>query len=71
MIMINSADLLRVDLEGVHIILPHLVTALEAVLPEREARMQQGNAILKADLRRSAIHLLVSMVALPLHFQVS
>ena len=38
MILINSTDLLRLDLDGVHVLLPYLVTALEAVLPEREIK---------------------------------
>jgi hypothetical protein len=35
MILLNSADLLRVDLKGVNVILPDLVVALEAVLGDQ------------------------------------
>jgi len=35
MILLNSSDLLRVDLKGVNVILPDLVTALEAVLGDQ------------------------------------
>ena len=35
-ILLNSADLLRVDLQGVQVLLPHLITALEMVLPRKE-----------------------------------
>ena len=35
-ILLNSSSLLRIDLEGVNVLAPSLVAALEAVLPERE-----------------------------------
>ena len=35
MILLNSSDLLRVDLKGVNVILPDLVCALEAVLGDQ------------------------------------
>ena len=35
----NSSNLLRIDLDGVNVLAPFLVTALEAVLPEKEVRV--------------------------------
>jgi len=61
-ILSNSPNLLRVDLDGVTVLVPAIVTALEAVLPNKDA--------LRNDLRRSAIQLLLSLLCLPLHFQV-
>ena len=70
MILINSTDLLRLDLDGVHVLLPYLVTALEAVLPEREIKVQRTTSSHgKNELRRAGIKILVSMLALPSHFQ--
>ena len=70
MILINSTDLLRLDLDGVHVLLPYLVTALEAVLPEREIKVQRATSShAKNELRRAGIKILVSMLALPSHFQ--
>ena len=37
-ILLNSSNLLRIDLDGVNVLAPSLVTALEAVLPEKEVR---------------------------------
>ena len=68
MILLNSADLLRVDLKGVNVILPDLVVALEAVLGDQELKISA--AMSKADLRRNSISLLISMIYLPLHFEV-
>ena len=68
MILVNSHDLLRLDLDGVNILLPHLVQALEAVLPERELKLRPTN-VHKTELRRAGINILVSMLALPAHFQ--
>ena len=69
MVLVNSADLLRCDLDGVHVLLPAIIEALEAVLPEQELKMRPTN-VSKTDLRRAAIQLLISMLALPNHFQV-
>ncbi len=68
MILVNSCDLLRLDLDGVHVLLPYLVTALEAVLPERELKLRP-TSVPKNELRRAGINLLISMLALPSHFQ--
>jgi hypothetical protein len=66
-ILLNSSNLMRIDLEGANLLAPALVTALEAVLPEREVKLAQSS-ISRTDLRRCAIHLLESVLALPLHF---
>lgn len=66
-ILLNSADLLRVDLQGVQVLLPHLITALEMVLPRKEILIRCN--VHTTELRRAAIHLLLSMVCLPLHFK--
>lgn len=77
-ILCNSADLFRLDLDGVHVVLPAFVAALELVLPDPDLKMrlpQHGNsapgamALQKNELRRASIHLLLSILALPLHFQ--
>ena len=39
-ILLNSADLLRVDLQGVQVLLPHLIAALETVLPRKEFQLR-------------------------------
>ena len=67
MLMVNSIDLLRLDLDGVHVLLPYLVSALEAILPERDLKVRPNN-ITKNELRRAGIKILVSMLALPSHF---
>lgn len=41
-ILLNSVDLLRVDLQGVQVLLPHLITALEMVLPRKEMQIRWG-----------------------------
>lgn len=69
MIIVNSVELLRVDLEGVHIVLPHVVSALEMILPEKEVKIVGTSNINKSDLRRAAINILTSILPLPLHFQ--
>lgn len=69
MILVNSNDLLRLDLDGVHVVLPYLITALESVLPERELKLRPTN-VSKTELRRAGINILISMLALPSHFQV-
>ncbi|KAG8201782.1 hypothetical protein JTE90_027266 [Oedothorax gibbosus] len=66
-ILMNSSDLLRKDLDGVTVLLPDFLQALELVLPG-EMKMRPSPLVAHAELRHSAIHLLLSMLPLPLHF---
>nr|XP_018899097.1 PREDICTED: ral GTPase-activating protein subunit beta isoform X2 [Bemisia tabaci] len=65
--LLNSSDLLRLDLDGVHLLVPFIIDALEIVLPEKELKIK--STISKNELRRASINLLLSMLVLPLHFQ--
>ncbi|KAL1398527.1 hypothetical protein pipiens_008896 [Culex pipiens pipiens] len=69
-ILYNSSDLFRIDLEGIQVLLPSFIAALELILPEKELRMRSQNVIVnKVELRRAAINVLLSILSLPLHFQ--
>lgn len=68
--MLNSADLFRLDLNGIQVLVPAVLSALEVVLPEKDLKLK-SNIVSKPDLRRASIHLLISMLTLPLHFQVN
>ncbi|KAL0129771.1 hypothetical protein PUN28_001794 [Cardiocondyla obscurior] len=67
-ILLNSADLFRLDLNGIQVLVPAVLSALEVVLPEKDLKLK-SNMVPKPDLRRASIHLLISMLTLPLHFQ--
>lgn len=66
-ILMNSCDLFRLDLDGVNILLPSFINALEVVLPVKDLKIISG--IDKIQLRRASITLLSSILVLPLHFQ--
>lgn len=66
-ILMNSSDLFRLDLDGVRILVPAFISALEIVLPDKDLKLNSN--ISKVELRRASIHLLSSMLVLPLHFQ--
>lgn len=66
-ILLNSADLFRLDIDGVRILVPAFINALDIVLPDKDLKLSPN--INKVELRRASIHLLLSMVVLPLHFQ--
>uniref|UniRef100_A0A182YGU5 Ral GTPase-activating protein subunit alpha/beta N-terminal domain-containing protein n=1 Tax=Anopheles stephensi TaxID=30069 RepID=A0A182YGU5_ANOST len=69
-ILYNSSDLFRIDLEGIQVLLPSFIGALELILPEKELKLRSQNVVLnKTELRRAAINILLSILALPLHFQ--
>ncbi|XP_029720314.2 ral GTPase-activating protein subunit beta isoform X2 [Aedes albopictus] len=68
-ILYNSSDLFRIDLEGIQVLLPSFIAALELILPEKELRMKSNVIVNKTELRRAAINVLLSILALPLHFQ--
>nr|CAD7403841.1 unnamed protein product [Timema poppensis] len=67
-VLLNSADLFRLDLDGVLVLVPHVIEALETVLPDKELKLRSPH-VSKTELRRASIHLLLSMLVLPLHFQ--
>lgn len=69
-ILYNSPDLFRLDLDGVQVLLPHFISALELVLPDKDLKIKSHNLIFnKTELRRASIQILLSVLALPLHFQ--
>jgi len=69
-ILYNSSDLFRLDLDGIQVLLPSFISALELVLPEKDLKMKsQSIFINKSELRRASINILLSIITLPLHFQ--
>ena len=45
-VLLNSSNLMRIDLEGANLLAPYLVTALETVLPEREIKIASRRVLL-------------------------
>lgn len=69
-ILYNSADLFKLDLDGIQILLPAFISALELILPEKELKMKsQFCTLSKTELRRASIQILLSILVLPLHYQ--
>ncbi|XP_064603525.1 ral GTPase-activating protein subunit beta-like isoform X2 [Liolophura sinensis] len=68
-ILFNSCDLLRVDLVGVQILVPYILSALELVLSDLNPKFKPHDQIPVIELRKACIHLLLSMLSLPLHFK--
>lgn len=68
-ILYNSGDLFRLDLDGIQVLLPAYIGALELVLPEKELKLKANFTVNKTDLRRASIQILLTLLALPLHFQ--
>ncbi|XP_034475060.1 ral GTPase-activating protein subunit beta isoform X4 [Drosophila innubila] len=68
-ILLHSADLFRLDLDGINVLLPGYIAALEIVLPDKDLKLKtQATAINRTELRRSAINILLSIMVLPLHY---
>nr|KAG5690370.1 hypothetical protein BaRGS_001292 [Batillaria attramentaria] len=68
-ILFNSCDLLRVDLAGVQILTPYILNALELVLTCTSPDFKLGEQVSYNELRKACVHLLLSMLCLPLHFK--
>ncbi|XP_046372123.1 ral GTPase-activating protein subunit beta-like isoform X1 [Haliotis rufescens] len=68
-ILFNSCDLLRVDLAGVQILVPYILNALELVLTKTQPDFKLCEQIPYVELRKACVHLLLSMLCLPLHFK--
>ncbi|XP_066254147.1 ral GTPase-activating protein subunit beta isoform X7 [Euwallacea similis] len=66
-ILMNSTEIFSLDLDGVRTLIPAYVSALEIVLPDKDLKLSSN--VNKVELRRAAIHLLLSLLVLPLHFQ--
>nr|XP_054758324.1 ral GTPase-activating protein subunit beta-like isoform X2 [Lytechinus pictus] len=66
-ILYNSHNLLRVDLTGVKVLIPYLLSAMDLVIPETDLKFK--SLVPKNELRRASIHLLLSMLCLPHHFK--
>lgn len=64
--LLNSGELFRVELDGAQTLVPSVVSALELVLPDKD--LQVPSHVSRTELRRASIHLLMSLVSLPLHF---
>lgn len=67
-ILMNSADLFRLDLDGIRVLLPVFISALEIVLPDKDLKLNFN--VSRTELRRASIHILSSILVLPLHFQI-
>ncbi|CAH0399484.1 unnamed protein product [Chilo suppressalis] len=67
-VVLHATDLFRLDLDGVLVLVPDLISALERILPEREPKLECAN-IDKRELRKAAISSLLSMVAFPYHYR--
>lgn len=68
-ILYNSSDLFRLDLDGIQVLLPSFISALELVLAEKEPKMKSNIVINKSELRRASIQILLTILTLPQHFQ--
>lgn len=67
MIFVNSGTIFKSNLEGVNIVLPQFVAALETILTEKnEVKL---NHVSHGEVRRSAIQILLSIMPLPHHFK--
>ncbi|XP_030564945.1 ral GTPase-activating protein subunit beta isoform X1 [Drosophila novamexicana] len=68
-ILLHSADLFRLDLDGINVLLPGFIAALEIVLPDKDLKLKtQAITFNRTELRRSAINILLSIMVLPLHY---
>ena len=68
-ILLNGTDLFRLDLEGVNTLIPSVLPVLASILPERPLAPPNKLPSSIVMLRRSATHVLLSLLPLPLHFQ--
>uniref|UniRef100_A0A8D8UV98 Ral GTPase-activating protein subunit beta n=2 Tax=Cacopsylla melanoneura TaxID=428564 RepID=A0A8D8UV98_9HEMI len=67
-ILLNSTDLFRLDLDGIQLLLPYFLDALELVLTEKDPRIK-SQSVSKSELRRASTQILLSLLVLPLHYQ--
>uniref|UniRef100_A0A336MJE4 CSON013173 protein n=1 Tax=Culicoides sonorensis TaxID=179676 RepID=A0A336MJE4_CULSO len=62
-IIYNSSNLFKIDLDGIHVLLPAFIAALDLLLPEKDPKFKPPNMIInKTELRKSAINILLSIL---------
>ncbi|KAM9296042.1 ral GTPase-activating protein subunit beta [Gastrophryne carolinensis] len=66
-IILNSSTLFCCDLKGINVLVPYFISALEIILPDRELSKFK-TYVNTTELRRSSIHILLSLLPLPHHF---
>ncbi|XP_075428041.1 ral GTPase-activating protein subunit beta isoform X4 [Ascaphus truei] len=66
-IILNSPPLFCCDLKGINVVAPYFISALETILPDRELSKFKSY-VNPTELRRSSIHILLSLLPLPHHF---
>uniref|UniRef100_UPI00358DE290 ral GTPase-activating protein subunit beta isoform X3 n=1 Tax=Myxine glutinosa TaxID=7769 RepID=UPI00358DE290 len=66
-IILNSPSLFCSDLKGINTLAPYFISALEHILPDRDLHKFKMFAN-PTDLRRASIHILLTLLPLPLHF---
>lgn len=68
-IIYNSSNLFKIDMDGIHVLLPAFIAALELLLPEKDPKFKPPNMVInKTELRKSGINILLSILVLPCHF---
>ncbi|KAL3187251.1 hypothetical protein MRX96_025563 [Rhipicephalus microplus] len=68
-ILLNSCNLFRQDLEGVNVLLPLFLQALESVFcADKDSKIRSLPNVPQVELRWASTHLLLSMLPLPLHY---
>ena len=67
-ILLSAEDLFRIDLQGVNVLVPHVLQALEIILPCQDREINLGHDFDLVELRRACIQLLLSLICLPNHF---
>ncbi|XP_078508445.1 ral GTPase-activating protein subunit beta [Lissotriton helveticus] len=66
-IILYSPALFCCDLKGINVVVPYFISALETILPDRELSKFK-TYVNPTELRRSSIHILLSLLPLPHHF---
>ncbi|XP_078313092.1 ral GTPase-activating protein subunit beta-like isoform X3 [Crassostrea virginica] len=73
-VLFNSCDILRVDLDGVLMLLPHILEAIQLVLNDlpNKYKTNEMTSIIEyknVELQRACVNLLLTTLCLPLHFK--
>ncbi|XP_069508228.1 ral GTPase-activating protein subunit beta isoform X2 [Ambystoma mexicanum] len=66
-IILYSPSLFCCDLKGINVVVPYFISALETILPDRELSKFK-TYVNPTELRKSSIHILLSLLPLPHHF---
>ena len=68
-VILNGCTLFQLNLNGVNILIPHFLKAIETIVREKDSKSRFFATVSIIELRKACIQIMLSLLCHPLHFQ--